>query len=174
MTTIGDVLMVFGAIALFSISLFCCMVMFTLLLPARAAKMAHRLDTSPGKTIAAGAAVFLPVLFAVLALASLPLPLAKITALFLALAFLGCAALGGCGLARLLSDRIRSSSAGVEMPMLQSIARASALIVGVLNIPLLGWLFLAPLFLFASLGSFIHGFVTARRSEAPWPAGDAS
>lgn len=174
MTTIGDVLMVFGGIALISLSLFCSMVLFTLLLPARAAKMAHRLDTAPGRTVAVGAAVFAPVLLLVLVLASVALPLAKISALFLALAFLGCAALGGSGLTRLLADRIRASSSQETMPMLQSTARSAGLIVGVLNIPLLGWLFLAPLFLFASLGSFIHGFLQSRSADISWPANEVS
>lgn len=173
MTTIGDVLMVFGAIALISFSLFCSMVLFTLLLPARAAKMAHQLDTATARTIAIGAGIFIPVLAVIILLAALPLPVAKITALFIGLAFLGCAALGGTGLTRLLSDRIRSSSSEGTMSMLQTTSRAAGLIVGVFNIPLLGWFFLAPLFLFASLGSFAHGFLNSRVKEIPWQSSES-
>lgn len=168
MTTIGDVLMVFGAIALISLTLFCSMVLFTLLLPARAAKMAHQLDNATGKTIAVGAGIFIPVFAVIFILAAMPSPVSKITALILTMAFLSCAALGGAGLTRLAADRLRSASDNQSLGILPATTRAAALVVGALNIPLLGWLFLTPLMLFASIGSFAHGFLSRRIPNSPW------
>ncbi len=168
MTTIGDVLMVFGAIALISLTLFCSMILFTLLLPARAAKMAHQLDNATGKTIAIGAGIFIPILSVIFILAAIPSPLTKGIALLLAMAFLGCAALGGAGLTRLACDRLRSASDNQSLGMLPATTRAAALVVGAINIPLFGWFFLAPLLLFASVGSFAHGFLNHRVPVTPW------
>ena len=168
MTTIGDVLMVFGGIALFSLSLFCGMVFFSILLPARAAKMAHQLDNNPGRTIAIGAGLLTPAIFLIVLLAALPIQLTKILALFLTLAFLGCAAVGGAGLTRLTTDRIRSSAENGAMALFPATVRAAGLIIGALNIPFLGWFFFAPIILFASVGSFAHGFLSRRAVETPW------
>jgi uncharacterized membrane protein len=168
MTTIGDVLMVFGAIALISLTLFCSMVLFTLLLPARAAKMAHQLDSATGKTIAVGAGIFIPVFGLIFILAAMPSPVTKVIALIIAMAFLGCAALGGAGLTRLAADRLRSASDNQSLGILAATTRAAALVVGALNIPLLGWMFLTPLMLFASIGSFAHGFLSRRVPTSPW------
>lgn len=173
MTTIGDVLMVFGGIALFSISLFCGMVLFSILLPARAAKMAHQLDHSPGRTIAIGAALLTPAIFLIVLLAAVPNQLAKIISLFLALALLGCAAIGGSGLTRLTTDRIRSSAENGAMALFPATIRAAGLIIGALNIPLLGWFLFAPMLLFASVGSFAHGFLSRRAINTPWQGAES-
>jgi hypothetical protein len=173
MTTIGDVLMIFGAIALISISLFCGMVLFTLLLPTRAAKMANFLDHSPGQTLGIGSAIVIPTLTLILILASLHNPAIKVLALLVLLVFLGCAALGGAGLTRLVAERIRNSSQNETLSMLGSSTRAAGLIVGAVNIPLLGWMFLAPLFLCVSIGSFAQGYLSRKSVEVPWQSANS-
>lgn len=169
MTTIGDVLLIFGGILAVAFATWATMVLSTLLFPVRSAVMAQRLETSIGKTIGVGASVAIPALALILVLASLPDPLSKITALVLFFLFLGIAALGSGGVVRYASDRVRQTSGDVSV--YGSTTRAGILLVGAINVPFFGWMFVAPLVLLASLGCFVAGFVGGRPTPAPWVQG---
>lgn len=168
MTTIGDVLMVFGAIALLSFSLLAALVLLTILLPVHSAKMANRIETLPGRTLLAGASITLPALIVIVVMANLPNPATKLLALFSLFVLLACAALGAAGIVRLASDRIKNTANDVTH--YGSVTRAAGLVVGAANIPLVGWFVFAPLFIFASVGLFVNGFLTRRNPATPWDA----
>lgn len=166
MTTIGDVLMVFGAIALISFSLFAAMVLVSILFPLQSAKMANRLETRFGKTLLIGASITLPALLGIVVMANVPNPAIKLVALFAFFALMASAALGAAGIVRLTSDRVKNTATDVSH--YGSTTRASFLIISALNIPFIGWFVFAPLFLFASVGLFMNGFLSRRSPVTPW------
>lgn len=151
MTTIGDVLMIFGGIVLASFALWGLMVLSAVIFPKRSLAIAQRIETSIGKSIWTGVGVFVPALMLILIFANLPSPATKVISLLLALIVLLAAAVGAGGLVTWTSQRLGASSGFSQYG---SLTRASMLWVTALNVPFFGWFLVGSIVLILGLGSF--------------------
>ncbi len=151
MTTIGDILLILMIVTVSSLSLWGTMVATCLLFPYKAARLAQTVERRPVTTIVTGFFMIVPAVIVILALANVPNPAVKLLALLGLMIFLLVAAVGASGQIRLLADRIKSTSG--EMKMFPALGRAAAIMILVLNIPLVGWFLMAPLSLMAGIGS---------------------
>lgn len=162
---IGDVLFAFGILVATSATLWCATVFAALVYPARAAQMAARLSARPMATGWVGASIVLPLLTLALILAQVPAPIAKVLALILLLAMALVAALGSGGIVRMVADRLRAGSP--DLSMLGAAMRGAGLLIGMANIPVLGWFVIAPSLLILSTGLFAQGLF-GRAVAVPW------
>ena len=166
MTTIGDVLMVFGGALAVSFALWAFVVITTLVFPVQSARMARKVESSLWKMVGAGLLISLPVLVLATILASMPSPVTKFAGFLVYMAFLGVVSVGAGGIVRPIAERIRETSPDVSV--YGATTRAGMLFVAALNVPLVGWFVLAPLAIAASAGCFAVGFFG--RGPATQPA----
>lgn len=154
MTTIGDVLMVFGGAAALGFGAWCLVVLVNLLLPAASLRASEGFQSRAASQLGVGVLVGLPVILAGLVLLNLPLPILKVLGVTVIAALLGVASLGFAGLARLCGERV--SQAGGASNTYQGLTKGTLALVGVCLFPVLGWFVFAPLGLFASIGGGIR------------------
>ncbi|MDI9639920.1 hypothetical protein QPK87_19720 [Kamptonema cortianum] len=171
MTTIGDVLMIFGGLLALGFTMWGTIVLTTILSPARAARMANRLKDKFWANLLTGAFVTLPVVVLVLVLANVPAPVVKILAVVFAVIFLVCATIGAAGAVRLGADSIRGASPNIGM--YESTSRAAILLISAINVPFFGWFLGAPVLLFSSIGCFVNSLRSGRQLPEPWTAAGA-
>lgn len=153
MTTIGDILLVLMTVTVTGLALWGTMVASALLFPVKSARLARTLESRTLASLLTGFFVTVPFFILTVILANVPMPLAKLVALFGFMVFVAVAAVGGSGQVRLLADRIRNTYA--DLPMYGALSRAAAVMVLVLNIPLVGWFLMAPLSMMAGIGAQI-------------------
>lgn len=166
MTTIGDVLLIFTLLTVSGLSLWGTMVATALIFPFRAAKYSQTLQNRGWSPIIAGFFLLIPALILILFLASVPNPVVKLLALLMLMVLLATAAIGGSGQVRLLADRVKASSGDISN--YGAVTRASAMIILIFNIPVLGWFLMAPLSLMAGLGSIVlSGLKSAQNVPNP-------
>lgn len=154
MTTIGDVLMVFGGAAALGLGAWCLVILVNLLLPAVALRAAEGFQTRAASQLGVGVLVGLPMVLAGLVLLNLPLPVLKLAGVVVIAAMLSLAALGFAGLARLCGERVGRE--GGAKTSYEGLAKGTFVLVGVCLFPLLGWFLFAPLGLFASIGAGVR------------------
>ncbi len=170
MTTIGDNLLVFGGFALSAITLWALILLSSLLFRVKVAVASREAEAHPWRALTVGMLVGLPAMIVLVILANVPHPIVKILALVGALALLALSAVGGAGIARLIGERVRQ--AGGAQTSFGATATGSALMVGAMLVPLVGWLFIAPAMLFMGLGLTTHAAI-GRRLPAPAPGSEA-
>lgn len=166
MTTLGDVLLIFGGSLAVSFALWAFVVITTLAFPVQSARMARKVESSLWKMVGAGLLISLPVLTVATILAALPNPLTKFIGFVIYMAYLGVVAVGAGGIVRPIAERIRETSPDVSV--YGATTRSGMLFVAALNVPLVGWFVLAPLAIAASAGCFAVGFFS--RGPATQPA----
>jgi hypothetical protein len=159
MTTIGDVLMVFGGAVALGFGAWCLVMLVNLLFPQQALKAAEAFANRAPAQIGLGAIVGLPTVLFALVLLNLPLPIAKLAGVVVLVAVVMVASLGFAGLAKLCGERVTSQ--GGAKHHYEALAKGTLLLVGAGLFPLIGWFVLAPLGLLASIG----GGVRALRSK---------
>ena len=169
MTTIGDVLMVFGGVAAFGFGAWCLVLVLNLLFPGVTDRATSLFERRPGGQLGSGLVLGLPVLLIDFILVSNPVPLLKVAGVVVLLAVLAVGGVGFAGLAKLCSQRVKGF--GGSANDYQSLTRGTALLVGACLLPFFGWFVLAPLCLLACVGA---GVSTLRRPvSTPVSAGEA-
>jgi hypothetical protein len=157
--TFGDVLAITLLIVVTVVTLWAGIVAFTVLFSRRAQVAANALTDTPGKQIGIGAVVALLAGTLSVVLMGRGGPVAAFGFAILAAA-LAVAVLGSAGLALALSVRLRELDA--RYSPLSAATRGAALAVAAGLIPIIGWFFLMPAALFASLGA---GFTAMRATK---------
>lgn len=159
--TFGDVLAITLLIVVTVVTLWAGIVAFTVIFSRRAQIAANALTDAPGKQIGIGAVVALVAGTLSVVLMGRGGPVAAFGFAILA-ATLAVAVLGSAGLALALSVRLRELDA--RYSPLSATTRGAALAVAAGLIPIIGWFFLMPAALFASLGA---GFTAMRTRKQP-------
>ena len=152
--TLGDVLAAVAIVFSTAFALFCCMVLSALLFPVRTARAATDLVQHPWKCGTTGLFVGLPVVLFGLVLFNVAHPVARIAGLFVVTAALVLVAAGSGGLARLVGARV-SQDSNLDSSIVQ-VSSGAFLVVGSTLLPLVGWLFLGPLFTICALGAGVR------------------
>lgn len=163
--TFGDVLAITLLIVVTVVTLWAGIVAFTVVFSRRAQVAANALTDAPGKQVGVGAVVALVAGILSVTLMGRGGPVAALGFAILAAA-LAVAVLGSAGLSLVIADRVRELDA--RYSRLSATARGAALAVAAGLIPVIGWFFLMPAALFASLGA---GFTAmrAKRQTAAQP-----
>lgn len=161
--TIGDVMFGLGVVGATAATLWTVLVLSALLASRRAALGAQVLQTSFTKVLLMGVGVTVPSIMMLIVLAAVPNQAVKILALILALGFLMLSAIGSGGLVRWIADQIRASSG--DTSQYGSTTRAAILLVGAVNLPILGWFLFAPLCLCMGIGLLLTG----KAKPVPFP-----
>ncbi|MES1228056.1 MAG: hypothetical protein ABUL72_05250 [Armatimonadota bacterium] len=162
MTTIGDVLMVFGGVAALGFGAWCLVMVMNLLFPAIASRATGLLQHKGGLHLGIGTLVGLPILLVAFIMLVSPMPLVKVLGIFTALGLLAVGGIGFSGMAKLCSQRVKGFGGSVND--YQSLTKGTFLLVGACLFPFFGWFVIAPLCLFACIGT---GFSAFRRPLAP-------
>lgn len=157
--TFGDVLAITLLIVVTVVTLWAGIVAFTVVFSRRAQVAANALTDAPGKQVGIGALVALVAGILSVTLMGRGGPVAALGFLILAAA-LAVAVVGSAGLALLIGARLRDQDA--RYSPLSSTTRGAALAVAAGLIPVIGWFFLMPAALFASLGA---GFTALRTKK---------
>lgn len=165
MTTIGDVLMVFGGAIAISFALWATVMIVSLSFPVLSARMAQGVQRRLGRMVLIGLAVSLPVLLTALVLVNVPNPAAKIVGFAMLMTYLGVTAVGSAGIVRTVAERIRETAP--EVSHYGATTRAAMLFVAALNVPFVGWFVLAPVCIAASVGSVTVGLFSKGTAPAP-------
>ncbi len=166
MTTIGDVLMVFGGVLAAAGSAWAAMVLAALLFPTRMAAAANELEGHASRAALGGVLVtFLSVAVSLVLIGS-PVPLLKVGGLLLLGAYLAVALVGCSGLVRLTAQRVKGT--GGPEAAFAGYLRGGALVVGACAFPLIGWIVTAPVVLILGSGAGFRAFL---RVKAPEPFG---
>ena len=165
--TFGDVLAITLVIALTITTLWAGIVAFAVLFARRAQVAANALSDAPGKHIGIGFAVALVTGGVSVSLMTAGGPVAIIGFALLA-ATLAVAVLGSAGVALLVSERLREQDP--NLPRLQSTASGAALAVAAGLLPIIGWFFLMPALLLASLGAGVFALRAKQAAESRQPA----
>ncbi|MBC8138047.1 MAG: hypothetical protein H8F28_19370 [Fibrella sp.] len=161
--TFGDVLAITLLIVVTVVTLWAGIVAFTVVFSRRAQMAANALTDTPGKQIGIGALVALISGTLSVVLMGRGGPIAALGFAILAAA-LAVAVLGSAGLALAIAVRLRELDA--RYSPLSATTRGAALAVAAGLIPIIGWFFLMPAALFASLGA---GFTAMRTKKQTAP-----
>lgn len=151
--TISDILMIPLFLIVTSLAVWGTLMVINLFFPYKVAKVARITQNSPWKSLITGFFVMGPSLIFIIILASIPAAPVKILALLLFLALMAYAAIGVTGQARALAERLKDTAGDIST--YGGTTRATALLVLVFNIPLLGWFLLAPVSMMVGLGSLV-------------------
>lgn len=170
MTTVGDVLMVFGGVAGFAFGAWCLVLAANLLFPAVARRASDLVEHRASSQFMRGVLVGTPALFVSVALVGNPMPLMKVVGLLGVVAVLVVATVGFAGLARLTGRRV--SGSGGSTSDYVGMTRGTALLVGACVIPLIGWFVVAPVCLLFNFGAGLGALLG--RSAAQVPSGEAT
>jgi uncharacterized membrane protein len=96
---------------------------------------------------------------------SVPHPVVRLLGILIGLFALALAAFGAGGLARLVSDRVRGAGSGESR--LSALVKGAALVVGAAMIPVVGWLFVAPVLVMLCLGAGLRSLRPNRPVRVP-------
>jgi hypothetical protein len=154
--TLGDVLAAVALVVTTGFAVFCAMVLSALLFPSRTTRAAREIEFHPWKCVLMGAFLGLPWALIGLIVFQVPSPVFRVIGGLIVISVLVLAAAGSGGLAKLVAQRVAQSSK--LDTTLTSVSVGSFLIVGAALLPVIGWLFLAPVFTLCALGA---GFRTA-------------
>jgi hypothetical protein len=166
--TIGDALTVVSVFAALGFSIWACSILATLLAKDRVTRAKDRLVAAPGRSMFAG--VLFGVLWTALfmTILGIPNPITKIIGII----GLGClgslAAVGLGGIATLVAERI--GEVDPQFGSFAGLVRGATLVVLATITPLIGWFFLGPIALFASIGAGLHTVVSRHHERAVSPA----
>ena len=147
--TFGDVLTIALMVVLTVVTTWAGIVAFSVLFSSKARAAAAALTAAPGRQIGTGFAVFVVAAIAAVSLMGKGGPLAM-GGFLIAAAVLSVAMLGSSGLALVVSERLRGLDA--KYSALEATSRGAALCVAAGLIPVIGWFFLFPAAVWASLG----------------------
>ncbi len=148
--TFGDVLSITLLIVVTVVTLWAGIVAFAVIFSRRAQVAADALTASPGKQVGIGVLVAAVVGLLSVSLMTAGGPVSAVGFAVLAAA-LALAVLGSSGLALVVAARLREMDA--RYSPLSSVAGGAALAVAAGLLPLVGWFFIMPVSLFASLGA---------------------
>jgi hypothetical protein len=157
--TFGDVLSIALMVVLTITTTWAGIVAFSVIFSARARAAATALTDRPGRQVGIGVILFGLAAAGSVSLASKGGPVAIVGFMIIA-AVLAVAVLGSAGLALVVSERLRALDP--KYSALEATARGAGLCVAAGLIPVIGWFFLFPAAVWASLGA---GFtaLTARK-----------
>jgi hypothetical protein len=158
--TFGDVLAITLLIVVTVITLWAGIVAFSVVFSGKARIAAQALTERPGRQIGFGfliAAVSTGITIAFLSKGG---PVASI-GFFIAAAIMALAVMGSAGLAMVVAERLKQLD--TTYSPLSSTVRGAALSVAVGLIPVIGWFFLFPAALCASLGAGMTALTTRKR-----------
>ncbi len=164
--TFGDVLAITLLIVVTVVTLWAGIVAFTVVFSRRAQVAANALTDTPGRQVGIGAAVALVAGTLSVVLMGGGGPVAAFGFLLLALA-LAIAVVGSAGLALVIAGRVRELD--TRYSPLSATARGAALAVAAGLIPVIGWFFLMPAALFASLGAGVTALRAKKQQIVPQP-----
>ncbi|MBC8143225.1 MAG: hypothetical protein H7Y38_17500 [Armatimonadetes bacterium] len=162
--TFGDVLAITLLITVTITTLWAGLVAFTVLFSRRAQVAANALKDAPGKQIGIGALIALVAGTISVMLMTAGGPVAMIGFAMLAAA-LALAVLGSSGIALLIAERLQTLEPGQSRLRGATVGAALAVATGLL--PVIGWFFLMPALLFASLGAGLAALRTKATAPAP-------
>ncbi len=159
--TFGDVLAITLLITVTILTLWAGIVAFTVLFSRRAQVAANALSDAPGKRIGLGAliATIAGTVSVMLMTAGGPVAIIGFAVIAAALAL---AVLGSSGIALLIAERLQTMEPSQSRLRGATVGAALAVATGLL--PVIGWFFLMPVMVVASLGA---GFVALRTKSAP-------
>lgn len=162
--TFGDVLAITLLITVTITTLWAGLIAFTVLFARRAQVAANALVDAPGKRIGIGAVIALiaGTVSVILLTAGGPVAILGFAVLAAALAL---AVLGSSGITLLIAERLQLLEPAQSRLRGATVGAALAVATGLL--PVIGWFFLMPALLFASLGA---GFAALRTKATPAPA----
>ena len=160
--TFGDVLAITLLIVVTVVTLWAGIVAFTVIFSRRAQVAANALTDAPGKQVGLGIGIFALSALVSVALMSKGGPI-SIIGFAIAASVLAVAVLGSAGLALVVAERIR----GLEptQSRLTATFQGAALAVAAGLIPVIGWFFLLPAAVFASLGAGISAMTAKPKPE---------
>lgn len=151
MTTVGDVLMVFGGVAGFAVGAWCLVLALNMLFPVMCKRSADLVERKGASQLLVGVLVGGPVILFSVALVGNPVPVLKLVGLAGFVALLTVSAVGFAGLANLTGSRVERSAGATTT--YQGLTKGTALLVGACAIPVLGWFVLAPVCMLLNFGS---------------------
>ena len=160
----GDVLAVIAGVVTACLSLWALLVGAALLFERQANEARTRLEVRPLRALGLGAALVITAGLVAIILINQPNGLLKLIGWILFLGLLALSALGGGGLALLVSGRIRGAEP--RLSVLGALGRGAGLVVAAGLVPVLGWLLIMPLAMIATLGAGVQA-VFHRTQVAP-------
>jgi len=164
MLTLGDVLASIALLLTTCLAALSAMVLSSLLFPVRTSRAATEIERHPWKCALTGFFAGLPLALIGLVLFQVPQPVVRFVGILVWLLVLMLAAAGSGGLAQLAGKRI--SDASGDRTRLSAVTLGGVLVVGVAALPLAGWLILAPLLLFCSLGAGVRAMRPSHLTSA--------
>ena len=159
--TFGDVLAIALVVVVSVVTLWAGIAAFAVLFSARARAAARGLCDAPGRQIAVGAGFALAAGIVSVILMTKGGPVSIVGFALLAAA-LSVGVLGSAGLALVVGDRLRAQDAALSP--LGATLRGAALCVAAGLIPVIGWFFVMPVALLASLGAGVSVLFAKPRS----------
>ena len=160
--TFGDVLAITLLIGVTIVTLWAGIVAFTVIFSRRAQVAANTLSDAPGKRIGIGALIALVAGFVSVSLITGGGPIAMLGFAALA-ATLALAVLGSAGVALLIAERLQALEPSQSRLRGATVGAALAVATGLL--PVIGWFFLMPLLLLASLGAGASALLTKAETK---------
>ncbi len=151
MLYLGDVFAIVVTLTGIFLSVWAMIVGLGLLFDSKVTEAAERIEANPLRQILLGALIAVVPGVLTFAMAVSAFPMLKLLGLIGLLSILLVGVFGAGGIAKVIGKRISSYSP--ETNSFSAYSKGAALMVGSCFVPILGWLFVAPLFLFASLGA---------------------
>ncbi len=152
MFTFGDILAYIGVLLAVGVSAWAFMIASALLFPEKTGQAGVFVKMSFGRTFFSGLLMIILLMIPVVILARIPgLNLFA----YWMISMIACvASFGGSGIVQLIRERILEEHP--EMPRFQALVKSSALLSAVVMSPLVGWFFLAPMFLILGFGAGVR------------------
>lgn len=148
----ADVYAVFGTLLALGIVFPGMLTAWWLIFPGTVDRASGRLEHSPWKSLALGAALAVPVVISMLVLSASPFGRTKFLSALLLLGTLAFASLGASGLAALMARRLRERTAGRNSAAGSFVRGALALELAA-AFPVIGWLLVIPVATLTCLGA---------------------
>jgi len=146
----GDVFSIVMAVVAIFLTGWATMIAMALLCPG-AAERARKAALEPKKALVRGLMLLLTVGLLGVVFIAIPNPLTKFVGWVLVLGLLTISSVGTAGISLNASRRLQDMDP--TMPAYGAFVRSSAYVAGATILPLVGWFFIAPLLLIASIGS---------------------
>lgn len=151
MTTIGDGFIIAFTLTGLFITSWVTSIAIMLLFPNVSERARVAATERTAKTVGLGLVLLLTIgLLGIVGLGN-PLPILKLVGWVIILGLLAVAAVGTSGISQAAGYRLKELDPSISLS--QAMLRGAAFVVGPTILPLLGWMFYAPLLLLASLGA---------------------
>lgn len=151
---LGDVLAVVALIGVGALAQWAMYLTFGFLFRRKSVTAQAIVERGPGTAVYVGLVTVLLMTVIGLAIYALPNPITKVVGLTILMTMLGLAGLGGSGIARLISERIRNEDPDVKA--LPAMVRGSLYLTLACLLPLLGWFLIVPGLLVVGAGAGVQ------------------